>query len=262
MIRAVIPLVLVAAGLLAVVAGGIVLRSFGPGTGSAGCSRRPARSAWPTHSRSRPSGRPRYVRVEGRIDAESEFEDADHRPLVLRRTRLEARVRSELGRVRGSREAVPFDVREGLDSIAIDGAAIGDGLVVVPADLARRRRRPADRVPAGVPPETPVRAVIEQVSSVEHAIVLGVPPARRRRRRRAADGRGARPAARPHDARAGRGDADPRRRSQPGHASPRRCCSAGWGPSAVGLVWAVVGAVLGAGVAGRARGIAVAGKRR
>ena len=32
-----------------------------------------------------------------------------------------------------------------------------------------------DRVPAGTAPETPVRLLIEQVSSVEHAIVLGVP---------------------------------------------------------------------------------------
>jgi len=37
------------------------------------------------------AGRRRYVRVEGRIDSEQDFEDADHRPLVFRRTRLEAR---------------------------------------------------------------------------------------------------------------------------------------------------------------------------
>ena len=32
-----------------------------------------------------------------------------------------------------------------------------------------------DRVPADVPPDTPTRLRVEQVSSVEHAIVLGVP---------------------------------------------------------------------------------------
>ena len=32
------------------------------------------------------SGRAGYVRIEGRIDSEAEWEDADHRPLVLRRT--------------------------------------------------------------------------------------------------------------------------------------------------------------------------------
>lgn len=33
----------------------------------------------------------------------------------------------------------------------------------------------ADRVPPGTPPETPVRLRVEQISSVEHAIVVGVP---------------------------------------------------------------------------------------
>ena len=33
----------------------------------------------------------------------------------------------------------------------------------------------ADRVPPGTPSETPARLRIEQVSSVEHAIVVGVP---------------------------------------------------------------------------------------
>ena len=32
-----------------------------------------------------------------------------------------------------------------------------------------------DRVPAGTPPEAPARLLVEQVSSVEHAIVAGVP---------------------------------------------------------------------------------------
>ena len=39
------------------------------------------------------------------------------------------------------------------------------------ADLANL----ADRVPAGTNPNAPVRLRIEQVSSVEHAIVVGVP---------------------------------------------------------------------------------------
>src|SRR2546429_4598216 len=40
---------------------------------------------------------PRYVKVSGRIDAEDEFEDEHHRPLVFRRRRLE--IRSEERRV-------------------------------------------------------------------------------------------------------------------------------------------------------------------
>jgi hypothetical protein len=76
-----------------------------------------------------------------------------------------------------SREAVPFDVREGLDSIGVDAGALDAGLVVVPresvgvaGDLAG-----SDRSPATLAPDAPVRALIEQVSSVEHAVVLGVP---------------------------------------------------------------------------------------
>ena len=76
-----------------------------------------------------------------------------------------------------SRESVPFDVREGLDSIGVDADALDAGLVVVPresvgiaGDLAG-----SDRSPATLAPTTPVRALIEQVSSVEHAVVLGVP---------------------------------------------------------------------------------------
>ena len=59
-------------------------------TASAGCSRRrrrcpsPRRSSWPGQ------GRRAYVRVDGRIDTEDEFEGPDHQPLVLRRVRLEA----------------------------------------------------------------------------------------------------------------------------------------------------------------------------
>ena len=37
------------------------------------------------------AGQARYVAVSGRIDAEDEFEDEHHRPLVYRRTRLESR---------------------------------------------------------------------------------------------------------------------------------------------------------------------------
>ncbi len=122
-------------------------------------------------------GRPRYVRVDGRIDASNEFEDADHRPLVFRRTRLEARDHGRWSAFEDSRESVPFGIQEGLDLIGVDAAALDAGLVVVPresmgvaGDLTGRSGSPATLAPA-----TPIRAVIEQVSSVEHAIVLGVP---------------------------------------------------------------------------------------
>ena len=74
-----------------------------------------------------------------------------------------------------NRERVPFEVREGLDAIAVDDAALDAGLVVVPRESVGTAADVPDRVPAGTPPEAPVRLLIEQVSSVEHAIVAGVP---------------------------------------------------------------------------------------
>jgi len=47
--------------------------------------------------------------------------------------------------------------------------------VVVPRESVGTAADVADRVPAGTPPAAPVRLRVDQVSSVEHAIVLGVP---------------------------------------------------------------------------------------
>ena len=120
---------------------------------------------------------PRYVRIEGRIDSQEEFEDADHRPLVLRRTRIDARTAfGGLWRaVEDGIEAVPFQLNEGLDSIAIDELGLRDGLVVVPRLSVGVAGDLDDRIPADVPRDTPTRVTIEQVSSVEHATVLGRP---------------------------------------------------------------------------------------
>jgi len=120
---------------------------------------------------------PRYVRIEGRIDSGQEFEDADHRPLVLRRTRIDARTAfGGLWRaVEDGIEAVPFRLNEGLDSIAIDESGLRDGLVVVPRQSVGVAGDLDDRLPAEVPRDTPTRVTIEQVSSIEHAMVLGLP---------------------------------------------------------------------------------------
>jgi hypothetical protein len=115
------------------------------------------------------------VRVRGRIDSETDFEDDAHRPLVFRRTRLQLRSGSDWTAFEDRRERVPFEVREGLDGIAIDDAALDAGLVVVPRESVGTAADAADRVPAGTAPTTPVRLLVQQVSSVEHAIVLGVP---------------------------------------------------------------------------------------
>ena len=113
--------------------------------------------------------------VHGRVDAEDEFEDDAHRPLVLRRTRLQLREGGSWTTFDEHTQAVPFAVAEGLDTIGVDGAALGEGLVVTIRESAGTAADMPDRVPAGTAPTTPVRLRVEQVSSVEHAIVLGVP---------------------------------------------------------------------------------------
>ncbi|HEU0235474.1 MAG TPA: hypothetical protein VFR14_03420 [Candidatus Limnocylindrales bacterium] len=170
-----IPLVLAGLGVAALALAAGLLRSFGTryrvGRLLAAIPRVPIADAIALARR----GEPRYIRVDGRIDAADEFEDADHRPLVLRRTRLQARNGRAWTTFEDGREVVRFEVREGLDAIGVDGDALGDGLVVVPRESIGTAADLGDRSPAGLASDTPVRALIEQVSSVEHAAVLGVP---------------------------------------------------------------------------------------
>jgi len=169
------PLLLIAAGLLAFVGGVAILQTFG--------SRyRVGRllASTPTVDLSEAldiaaSGRPRYVRIDGRIDSEEEFEDVNHRPLVFRRTRLEARRGGRWVTFEDSREAVPFEIREGNSGIAVDSGAIAAGLVVVPRESIGAAADLAERAPVGMLPDTRVRAIVEQLSSIDHATVLGVP---------------------------------------------------------------------------------------
>ncbi|MEO7665056.1 MAG: hypothetical protein ABIV26_07995 [Candidatus Limnocylindrales bacterium] len=120
-------------------------------------------------------GRVTYVRIDGRIDSEAEFEDAEHRPLVLRRTRLQARRGGRWTDFEVNHEVVPFEIREGLDGIAIDGAHLTEGLVVVPRETAGIVGDLGDRAPEELPDALPARVIVEQLSSVEHAAALGVP---------------------------------------------------------------------------------------
>jgi hypothetical protein len=118
---------------------------------------------------------PRYLAIQGRIDAEAEFEDDAHRPLVYRRARIQRRRRNAWETVDQHVEAVDFSVREGLDPIAIDHAALDDGLIVIPRESVGVAAEVRDRVPAEIPDDTPIRLRVDLVSSVEHALVLGVP---------------------------------------------------------------------------------------
>jgi hypothetical protein len=174
-IAAVTPLFPVAAGLLALAAGVAILRTYGLRYRVARLLLTTPRVSVGEALAIAAAGAARYVRVDGRIDSADGFEDAAHRPLVFRRTRFEARERGRWKPFEDSSETVPFSISEGLDTIDVDAAALGDGLVVVVRESAGVAADVNDRAPATLQPTTPVRAIIEQVSSVEHAIALGVP---------------------------------------------------------------------------------------
>jgi hypothetical protein len=168
------PLVPILLGVALLGAGVLVLRTFGP-------RYRVGRllASTPTVSIAEAlalaDGPARYVAIQGRIDAEDEFEDDMHKPLVLRRARIERGRGSSWEPVDEHVDAVAFGVREGLDTIAVDHTALDAGLVVVPRESIGTAADVPDRVPEGTPPATPIRLRVDLVSSVEHALVLGVP---------------------------------------------------------------------------------------
>jgi hypothetical protein len=174
MIGGVVPLLLLAAGGLAVLAGVATLRSLGPGY-RLGRLLATAPRVSVADAIGMAGHAPRFVAIEGRIDSDESFEDAAQRPLVFRRTRLEARVGRRWRVFEDSVEAVPFEIQEGLEAIGIDTAALGDGLVVIPRVSVGVVADLSDRAPADLPADAPARARIDQISSVEHARVLGWP---------------------------------------------------------------------------------------
>lgn len=168
------PLIPLVAGLVALVAGVLVLRTYGPSY-RVGRLLAATRTVSIDEALALAPGPARYVRVSGRIDAEQEFEDDAHRPLVFRRTRLQLQDGDHWITFEDNRERVDFEVREGLDGIAVDDGVLDAGLVVISRQSVGTAADVADRVPAGTAATTPVRLRIDQVSSIEHAIVLGVP---------------------------------------------------------------------------------------
>jgi hypothetical protein len=172
------PLVLAALGALALLSGAIILRSFGTGYRVGRLLAAVPRVSVAEATAIATAGDRRYVRIDGRIDSESEFEDEHHRPLVVRRTSLSWRPSNAQGAWRSiaaDTQAVPFVVREGMDEIAVGTDALAEGLVVVPRESRGRVADLGDRMPEGVDPDAEARLVVEQVSSVEHASVLGLP---------------------------------------------------------------------------------------
>jgi hypothetical protein len=173
-VAAVTPLLPIIVGLVALALGVAILRSFGMRF-RVGQILAVAPVVSVAEARSLAAGPARYVAIQGRIDAADEFEDDAHRPLVLRRVRMQLGGRRGWQTIDEQRQAVDFEVREGLDAIAIDHALLDDGLVVLPRESVGTVADAPDRAPAATPPSTPLRLRIEQVSSVEHAIVAGVP---------------------------------------------------------------------------------------
>jgi hypothetical protein len=174
----VVPLLIGAAGVVAMGIAAAILRSFGPGYRIGRLLAVAPRVSIAEAGRLAQSGTAGYVRIEGRIDSEAEWEDADHRPLVLRRTTFDWRPAGSGGAWTAfdtRLEVVPFVIREGLDEIAVEAGAIGDGLVTVPRESVGEARDVEAMTAAGIDPGAQARLRVEHVSSVDHATVLGVP---------------------------------------------------------------------------------------
>ena len=180
---AVSPLAVIVAGLAAIVLGTLLLRSYGPRVRVGRLLAVAPAVGIAEATMLAASGTRRYVRIEGRLDAAEEFQDENDRPLVFRRRRLEGRRGSAWTLLDERREAVPFSVREGLDEIGVDVDALDDGLVTLVRESVGTAAEAADALSpalaaspaASLAPATPVRLRIEQLSSVEHATVLGMP---------------------------------------------------------------------------------------
>jgi hypothetical protein len=171
----VIPFALVVTGLVAVATGWLLMRRLGPGARIgrilASTPVVPvARAIEMAHG-----GSSRYVAVGGRLGSAQEFLDEAERPLVYRRTRLELREGSRWTAVDDRREIVPFEIAGGADTIAVDAASLGEGLIVVIRESEGTASEIPDHLPAGTDPSTPARLRVEHLSSIDHALVLGVP---------------------------------------------------------------------------------------
>lgn len=169
------PQVLILAGFVVLAAGSLVLLSFGAGYRIGRLLASAPASSIQGAVDAAATGRGGYVRIDGRIDGHDEFEDAAHRPLVYRRTRIQVRRGGSWRTVDEGVESVPFEIGDGPDAIAVDRGSIGPGLVVLVRESTGRAGDLGERLPAGTPADLPARAMVEQISSIEHATVVGIP---------------------------------------------------------------------------------------
>lgn len=168
-------LVLLLAGTACLALGWLVLRGFGEGLriGRA-LGGAPGRTIEQAIEMARRGDR-RYIRVQGRIDADDPFPDESGRPLVLRREVVEAREGSGWRTIASARRQVPFVLRDRSAEIEIDSAAVDEGLVVIRRESEGTAGEIADRFDPPVDPSLPVRYRIDQISAVEHAYAAGRP---------------------------------------------------------------------------------------
>lgn len=169
------PLIVVAAGVVALIAAAGVLLSFGSRYRVGRLLAATPKVSVDEAVRLAAEGAPRYVRIDGRLDTAYDFPDEHERPLVYRRRRLQVRKRGQWRSLEDRLEAVPFEIREGLTSIAVDHEVLDQGLVVLPRESTGTAAEIPESLPADTPAATPARVRVEQLSSIEHAIVLGVP---------------------------------------------------------------------------------------
>jgi hypothetical protein len=189
------PLVVIAAGIVAIAIGSLLLRSYGP---RVRVGRLLAVTPGVTVASARElaaSGTRRYVRVDGRLDADEVFPDEHQRPLVYRRRRIEARLRGGWRMIDEQRESVAFRVREGIDEVGVDADAIGDGLVTLVRESAGTAGEVTGQLTARLAPNTPVRLRIEQLSTVTGRPLVVCTLEREEAMRVLADGARARPVA-------------------------------------------------------------------
>lgn len=135
------------------------------------------------------AGNERYLAVQGSIDAAEAFDDENHRPLVYRRERVLIRESGETWReLERVVRSVSFSISDREASIAIDAAALADGLVVIErqwegsvAELAAAGRAFADRATGELvaqlavsAPRLSARVSLEQISTLDRGTVVGL----------------------------------------------------------------------------------------
>ena len=224
-IAAVTPLLLLAVGLVALVVGVADPAQLRAATSaSAGCSR-----STPSVTVAEAAASPRGRRATSPSAAASTPRTNSRTTPTARSSCAATRLQLRDGRpgrpsIEDRREAVDFEIREGLDAIAVDQRRPRRRPRRHAARIGRDRgRRPGPRARPGPPPTTPMR-LLRRAGLVRRARHgrLGVPtvgPGDRTVR----DDRRPRPAARPDHARARRGDARPGR---PAGAARGRCSAA------------------------------------